>query len=565
MAQQGQPDTAGTGADPAYVRDREVFDAYTHQQIWDRVHQVLAPAELRRLADTWGATATAVESAFDDFARDITRFSGDWSGLAAAAAARAVAAFVEAGDDSVAVSRVVEQLIAADSTAAESVRAAIPPPPAPYLPDPDPAVEAAEGARRRTAYNTTAAALTADAQDAMAFNYNPTIPASGDNVPRFAAPGPDSPEDRSRLGGPGRRAAPAAPNSDAPRVVEDHDPPAAAPAGSEAGDRSSVSDIGPEDPDGAASREFADSEPAPPVTAPDTETYAPQPDSSPADPPAPAAEETTEPVTSEQPVAAADPPAEISGTDAASDSSTTDPSATEPAATGPAAVGSPTVEHPIGSPGLTEAQPRSQPAGPVAGVPPGTGTGTGTGTGGSSTPYPEAAGRSGHPAGAPGPSSTSGGPLGPSSPAAAYRPGTASVSLAPAAQPSAAPSGSESRTATAPEPSGHTEPVARPRPPGSADREPLGTASAAPDTSPAAERAEHPGTRSFRPGAPSLPAPPAGGAVPSRGPDRERPSPDYLHAPNEELTATRPAVPPVLGEYTEAERPDRTGPGGGTR
>ena len=50
-----------------------------------------------------------------------------------------------------------------------------------------------------------------------------------------------------------------------------------------------------------------------------------------------------------------------------------------------------------------------------------------------------------------------------------------------------------------------------------------------------------------------------------REPDRERTGPDYLRAPNEQLTATAPAAPPVFGEYTEEAQPDRTEPGGGSR
>src|SRR5690606_38311935 len=47
---QGQTGTTDTGTDPAYVPDREVFDAYTHRQIWDLARERLAPAELRRVA-----------------------------------------------------------------------------------------------------------------------------------------------------------------------------------------------------------------------------------------------------------------------------------------------------------------------------------------------------------------------------------------------------------------------------------------------------------------------------------------------------------------------------------
>ncbi|MEU4316546.1 hypothetical protein [Nocardia sp. NPDC024068] len=188
VAHQGQTETTEAGTDPAYVPDREVFDAYTHQQIWDLVHEQLAPGELGRLAGAWDLAAGSVDTAFDEFARDIARLSGEWSGIAAAEAARAAAALVRAGDDAATVCRTVAQLLAADATAAESVRAAIPAPPGAYLPDPDPAVEAATGPARRTSYNITAATLTAEAQDAMTYRYNPAIPASGDRVPRFPTP-----------------------------------------------------------------------------------------------------------------------------------------------------------------------------------------------------------------------------------------------------------------------------------------------------------------------------------------------------------------------------------------
>ncbi|WP_280508508.1 hypothetical protein [Nocardia flavorosea] len=62
-----------------------------------------------------------------------------------------------------------------------------------------------------------------------------------------------------------------------------------------------------------------------------------------------------------------------------------------------------------------------------------------------------------------------------------------------------------------------------------------------------------------------MPLPSTAGVPPSRPADPERASPDYLHAPNEALTASDPRVPPVLGEYTEAERAEHDDPGGGSR
>ncbi|MEV0106620.1 hypothetical protein AB0H42_09805 [Nocardia sp. NPDC050799] len=589
MAQQGQPGTAGAGTDPAYVPDREVFGGYTHQQIWELVHEELAPAELSRLADTWGHTATAVETAFDEFARDLTRFSGDWSGLAAVAAARAAAAFVRAGDDAVAVCRVVEQLLSADSTAAESVRAAIPPPSGPYLPDPDPAVEAAAGAQRRTAYNTAAATLTAEAQDAMTFGYNPTIPASGDAVPRFTAPvagalqgeplaagpparpntpaaPPSAESERSRTPSeeavappqsaspasapdgipkePGRDPDPgrAEPDSGAPVAVhggESDDSPAATPR--------SAAEIAAPDPSPVA--------PAPPTDAPGPSPGAPTPLSGTPGPPSDTAAPPPDTVTSPSDTAAlpfgaaGNPSYSPPGGDTAASAGTAT-TGTTPATLSTA----PTVDRAGADSTGTTAPPRT-PGTQIAGFPD------------RDDPHPTAAAIPPRSPAAAGwsPAETAGrADTTPATPHGGHRPGPvgSATPAAPQSVPTAADSDAGAATAQRP---GQSEQIARSvpsRPTTEAARESLAPTGAG--TDPATnQRSEHPWTRTGRPS--GFPLPAATGPVPSRAPDGERGSPDYLHRPNEQLTATPPAVPPVFGEYTGTEDPDRTRPGDGNR
>ncbi|MGW5387930.1 hypothetical protein [Nocardia sp. NPDC003963] len=528
MAQQGQPGTTQAGTDPAYVPDRDVFDAYTHQEIWDLAHEVLAPAELSRLADTWGHTATAVETAFDEFARDLTHFSGGWSGLSATAAARAATAFVRAGDDAVGVCRVVEQLLAADSAAAESVRTAIPPPPGPYLPDPDPVAEAAAGAPRRTAYNTAAAALTAAAQDAMTFGYNPTIPASGDCVPRFAPPADEGP-----VPGPPAAGAPARdPAATAPHTVSDpllgpngrgpDSPPSAAPSIGPAsgtvepgdGSESAYTDPGSGTPAGEPDEEHT--EPA---------AVVPQPDSGAPAPPGPPAGVGSDADGAPEPQAT-DTPSPATGAPAAENAAATEPSPTLP--TTPAGA----------TPGPDRPEPVTTRA--TGSYAPSTGGGPAGAIGTETT------------CGPPAPATSTGGnpgPIVPSAPAANQPPHSAT--------------GSEAGSAQRP---GHTEQVTRqtlPRAATEAARESFGAASTPADTTEAGDRSENAGSRAARPA--GLPLPTVARPSPPRTPDSERTGPDYLRAPNEDLTATPPASPPVFGEYTEAGKPDRPEPGGGSR
>lgn len=530
VAQQGQPGTTGAGTDPAYVPDREVFDAYTHQQIWDLAHEALAPAELSRLADTWGHTADAVETAFDEFARGLPRFSGGWSGQSATAAAQAAAAFVRAGDDAVRVCRVVEQLLAGDSAAAESVRTAIPPPPGPYLPDPDPAVEAATGAQRRTAYNTAAAALTADAQDTMTFGYNPTIPASGDSVPRFAGP-----VGGEHAAGPPAATAPASPEPSVPAATtpltdsgllrtpigQGKEAPSPGPIDEAHGSEN--------DPDKA----YADPGPGAPVAVPGEEHSAPRAESPP-DSEAPAQpEHVSEPV-GDRPVTDGTAPA--TGTPAlAAGVATEPPAADSAAATEP-----------------SRAQPTA-PAGTIAGP-----ERPDTVAARAAVPYQSPSG--GVPAGTVGTDVSAGHPS-QAGPIGGDR--GRIISSAPATvQPPLSATGSDPGSSQRP---GHTEQVTRsvlPRATTEASRESFGAASTTPDTA-AGERSEHPGARGPRPT--GLPLPTVARPLPPHAPDRERTGPDYLRAPNEDLTATPPASPAVFGEYTEAEKPDRPEPGGGSR
>ncbi|GAB2675695.1 WXG100 family type VII secretion target [Nocardia goodfellowii] len=181
------PGAAGT--DPAYVPDRESFDAYTHQEIWDLVHEALDPVALGRTADGWRTAAQTLAESFETFAAAVRREFGEWEGRAATAARESTEAFVRAGTDAQQVCAEVQRLMEANAAAAQKVRDAIPKLPEPYVPHPDPVVEVVEGGPRKMAHDIAAADALADAQDALTFLYNSTLVASGDAVPAFGPGG----------------------------------------------------------------------------------------------------------------------------------------------------------------------------------------------------------------------------------------------------------------------------------------------------------------------------------------------------------------------------------------
>ncbi|MFR9752939.1 hypothetical protein ACL02S_18150 [Nocardia sp. 004] len=177
--------------DPAYAPNREVFGAYTHQQIWDLVHETLDASALGRTAAAWQANATAVADAFQTFSDATTREFARWSGRAADAAAAATRQFIRAGEEAHDVCLTVARLMELNSDAAQTIRDAIAPPQR-YRPLADPVAEAVHGGQRRMEHDSAAADLEADARDTMTYVYNPTMPATGDRVPRFAGP-PEGP------------------------------------------------------------------------------------------------------------------------------------------------------------------------------------------------------------------------------------------------------------------------------------------------------------------------------------------------------------------------------------
>ncbi|MFE3446727.1 hypothetical protein ACFXNW_27170 [Nocardia sp. NPDC059180] len=185
MADHAEPAGPSGDIDPAYAPEREHFIGYTHQEIWDRVHEVMDPAALDRAAAVWQANAVALGEAFRAFGDATNREFARWSGHTADAAAQATREFVAAGADAHDVCTAVAALLELDRDAAQTVRAAIAPP-QPYRPLDDPAAEAIHGGQRRMDHDIAAAAVTADVQDLMTHVYSPAIPASGDRVPRFA-------------------------------------------------------------------------------------------------------------------------------------------------------------------------------------------------------------------------------------------------------------------------------------------------------------------------------------------------------------------------------------------
>ncbi|MGI5222741.1 hypothetical protein [Nocardia sp. CA-290969] len=176
--------TESAGSDPPYAPERECFGSFTHQEIWDRVHEVLDPGALGAAAAAWKANADAVASAFATFADTVRREFTGWSGQSATAAWQATQDFVRTGEATHEVCRAVQRLMEGNSDAAQTLRAALIAP-QPYRPLDDPAAEAVHGGRRRMEHDIASAAATADAQAAMTALYLPTIPASGDRVPSF--------------------------------------------------------------------------------------------------------------------------------------------------------------------------------------------------------------------------------------------------------------------------------------------------------------------------------------------------------------------------------------------
>lgn len=190
---------AKAGVDAAYVPDRESFNGYRHQQIWNLVHEKLDPNALGQVASAWADRAQKLHDLFETFHQEVQREISSWSGAFADTTQQSVAAVVTAGGESHDSALTVQRLMELNSSAAQTVKGAIPPPPAPYVPNPDPAREAADSGRALRAYQNKAAASEAEAQDACNHIYNPTLPASGDGVPRFV-PAPVSPGDQHLAG-----------------------------------------------------------------------------------------------------------------------------------------------------------------------------------------------------------------------------------------------------------------------------------------------------------------------------------------------------------------------------
>jgi len=184
-------ESCGAGTEPAYATERERFAAYTHAEIWEQVREALDPAALGNTADTWRTGADTLAEAFQTFADAAAREFAHWSGSSADAAVQATRAFVTLGIQAHEVCRTVQRLIELDRDVAQTIRAAIPPP-ARYVPLADPVAEAVLGGRRRMEHERSAAEVEADVRDIMTYIYSPTMPATGDRVPRFRPPAPGS-------------------------------------------------------------------------------------------------------------------------------------------------------------------------------------------------------------------------------------------------------------------------------------------------------------------------------------------------------------------------------------
>ncbi|WP_067861811.1 hypothetical protein [Nocardia shimofusensis] len=182
-------ETSGAGVEPAYAPERERFAAYTHAEIWQQVREALDPAALGETAEAWRTGADTLAEAFQTFADATAREFARWSGGSAEAASRATRSFVTLGTQAHEVCRTVQRLIELDRDVAQTIRAAVPPP-ARYVPLADPVAEAVLGGRRRMEHERAAAEVEADVRDIMTYVYSPTMPATGDSVPRFRPPDP---------------------------------------------------------------------------------------------------------------------------------------------------------------------------------------------------------------------------------------------------------------------------------------------------------------------------------------------------------------------------------------
>ncbi|MFF0489577.1 hypothetical protein ACWDSJ_30210 [Nocardia sp. NPDC003482] len=180
--------------DPPFVPDREVFGAFTHQEIWDQVHESLDPGALGAVADSWRRHAELVGEAFRVFSDSVNVEFTRWRGRAYEAALQATRDFVGRGLALPEVCDTLQRLMESNAEAAQSIRDAIPPPPQPYRPLPDPAAEAVHGGQRRMDHDLAAASALADARDVLSYVYNQTLPASGDRVPRFTPAPSGGPE-----------------------------------------------------------------------------------------------------------------------------------------------------------------------------------------------------------------------------------------------------------------------------------------------------------------------------------------------------------------------------------
>ena len=180
--------------DAPYVPDREMFGGYTHRELWDRVHEVVDPGALGAAGDSWRRTADLVGEAFRTFSDSTNAEFARWSGRARDAAQQATRDFVECAGAVAETCGVLAHLLEADADAVQAIRDAMAPPPPPYRPLDDPAAEAVHGGHRRMAHDMRVADAQAAARDTMTTVYNPTLPVSGDRVPRFpsapSVPGP---------------------------------------------------------------------------------------------------------------------------------------------------------------------------------------------------------------------------------------------------------------------------------------------------------------------------------------------------------------------------------------
>ena len=185
----GRSDNPQGGVDPDYAPDPEFFESMSHDAIYAGA-QSMRPGALSTHADKWHSVQAALDGMLLGYRLKIGGIIGSgWEGEGADAGRAAVDAFVGSGQRASEVMGSVKSRLQQAASAAEAVRAAVPPPehvdtaamlPLALLNPPSAAAMAAAQQRAEEARQ--------EAIRAMNAIYKPAMIPVGNGVPTFAAP-----------------------------------------------------------------------------------------------------------------------------------------------------------------------------------------------------------------------------------------------------------------------------------------------------------------------------------------------------------------------------------------